>query len=166
MNWRRGVASSAQRGHGCSCWESSRPQPSHPPGTPKPDLPRMRSERETGFDVIIVGSGSSGSVLACRLTEYLPQLRVLLLEAGRDHRTADMSPEMKAVNPMGLWADPQWTDASATAKRTATQSHRLYPVGRCLGGGSSMNGMGAIRASSQDFKEWKVGWKLELGDAR
>jgi 5-(hydroxymethyl)furfural/furfural oxidase len=105
------------------------------------------------FDIIIVGS-SAGGVLAARLSEN-PSLRILLLEAGNDHRSATMSKEMKAVNPMALWADPTWTWRETEVSRTDAQLPRFYPVGCGLGGGSAMNGMGAIRPSKEDFDEWE-----------
>ena len=120
----------------------------------------LQGTDETPFDIVIVGS-SAGGVLAARLSEH-DNLRILLLEAGDDHRTATMSREMKAVNPMNLWADPTWTWSDSKVSRTHAQLPRFYPVGRGLGGGSAMNGMGAIRPSKEDFDEWETqgcdGW--------
>lgn len=41
------------------------------------------SQAECGsFDYLIVGGGTSGCVIASRLAEYLPNKRILLVEAG------------------------------------------------------------------------------------
>jgi len=113
----------------------------------------MSFAQDALFDIIIVGS-CAGGVLAARLSDN-PNLRILLLEAGPDHRTATMSPEMMAVNPMSLWADPTWTWPDCKVRRTMLQAPRHYPIGRGAGGGSAINGMGAIRPSPQDFAEWE-----------
>ena len=50
------------------------------------------------FDVVVLGGGSAGCVLAARLTED-PGRRVLLVEAGRDLRAGAVPPEIASPYP-------------------------------------------------------------------
>lgn len=42
----------------------------------------LSSSDVDSFDYLVVGGGTAGCVIASRLSEYLPQKRVLLIEAG------------------------------------------------------------------------------------
>ena len=107
------------------------------------------------YDVIIVGAGSAGCVLAARLSES-PDRSVLLLEAGPDYPEIDlMPPEIKH-------------DFNQTASRAGgahnwsfegTPNHRSgknVPVarGKVVGGTSAINHQIFLRGLLGDFDRW------------
>src|SRR5262249_51741159 len=113
-------------------------------------------ERTPMHDVLIVGAGSSGATLAARLSENA-SIQVLLVEAGRDYRSAEAPLEMRIPNPNVLvtheqFDEFQWTNVQAA--RTAAQEPHLYWRGKGMGGSSAINGQIAIRALPEDHDSW------------
>jgi choline dehydrogenase len=110
-------------------------------------------------DVIIVGAGSAGCVLAARLSED-PARRVLLLEAGPPDRSWRI--DMPAAVGSLLSSDRfNWNYVSDSEPHL--DGRRLtHPRGRVLGGSSSINGMVYIRGHARDYDGWAAqglkGW--------
>ena len=100
------------------------------------------------YDDIIVGAGSSGAVVAARLSED-PSRSVLLLEAGPDYRTIDETPH-DLLRTMVSLANHDWGwRAWATPQREI-----VYVRGKVTGGCSAVNASIAIRGVPADFDEW------------
>ncbi len=101
------------------------------------------------FDVLVVGGGTAGCVLAARLSEE-PERTVCLVEAGPDY---------------GRYAEGRWPSDMLDA-RTLPMSHlwetapddRSASRARILGGCSAHNACLVVWGSRDDYDEWGDGW--------
>ena len=104
------------------------------------------------FDVLIVGAGTAGAVVAARVSED-PHRRVALLEAGPDYPVAGELPADLVDGHDNSYTAHDWgldyTPVSARAERTDR-----FPRGRVTGGSTAVNTTIALRGTPLDYDHW------------
>ncbi len=98
------------------------------------------------YDVIIVGAGTAGCVVAERLSRD-PATRVLLIESGPDGPTTSADLFAALSGPGRLWPD-------LTASRSPEGPVRVYPRGRGIGGSGAVNGLLDLPPTAADLHRW------------
>jgi choline dehydrogenase len=109
-------------------------------------------------DVVIVGAGTAGCVLASRLTED-PELSVLLIEAGRRSRKVEI--KVPAAFSKLFRSELDWGD-STVPQRALDGREIVFPRGRAVGGSAAINAMMVLRGHPADYDAWAAagctGW--------
>ena len=123
------------------------------------------NSRSNEADYVVVGSGSSGSIVAGRLAQS--GATVILLEAGKSDEQIltkipgmigpmHAEPKIKKLNDWGFYSVPQ---ENLNGRRMPA------PRGKVLGGSSSVNGMVYVRGNRANYDSWaaegNTGWDAD-----
>ncbi|MDM0019095.1 GMC family oxidoreductase N-terminal domain-containing protein [Variovorax saccharolyticus] len=110
----------------------------------------LRRELKPRYDYIVCGAGSSGSVVARRLAED-PGVQVLLLEAGgAADAPSILNPAVWYTNIGGPF---DW--GFKTMPRPGLNNRSIaMPMGKAIGGGSSINATVWARGHKHDYDHW------------
>eukprot|EP01084_Bolivina_argentea_P169622 294029_1 len=107
------------------------------------------NEINDSYDYIIVGAGTTGSIVAARLCQQQHKPKVLLLEAGPPDTFHPFSSQViPAAFIDQLKSDIDWefyTEPNKNACKGLVDNRSYWPRGKCCGGTSVINGMMYVR---------------------
>jgi choline dehydrogenase-like flavoprotein len=103
------------------------------------------------FDVLVLGAGLAGSVIASRLSENTT-CRAGLIEAGQMPSDPDIADPLKWTQIQGRNYD--WAYRTVPQPFTANRVHE-WPRGKVVGDSSCLHAMAHVRGHPDDFAAWE-----------
>ncbi|MCJ1357626.1 MAG: hypothetical protein MMC33_007622 [Icmadophila ericetorum] len=108
---------------------------------------------DESYDVIVVGGGTSGSVLASRLAAECKNLQILLVEAGGAN--TDASKQILGKRYSTFKTRPGYNWGYQTVPQQALHDRIIdYSKGKGLGGGTAINFCCYTKGSSGEYDRW------------
>lgn len=109
------------------------------------------------YDIIFAGGGTCACVTASRLAAAAPDLKILLIEAGK-HTKGLPNIMQPALYPTHLISPESGALTFHSCKPSAALGGRevVVPVAHCFGGGSSVNVLTYTRAAASDYDDWET----------
>jgi len=129
-------------------------------------LPRQAGREGGMTDIVIVGGGSAGCVLANRLSAD-PARNVTLIEAGADYPDFEAAPGAvrRAVGGVDVMEQFGALDWGFTGLGSARGGSIAVPRGKVMGGSGAINGCIWLRGLPEDFGRWEQmvgpGWSWQ-----
>lgn len=118
---------------------------------------------EQCFDYIIVGAGPGGIACAKRLSEYMPEKKIALIEAGGADDEIFPATDMPMMFTSQHFTENDWRYFSS--KQSAASDRNIYlPRGKVIGGTSTGNATLLNRGSKEDWDEMaklNPGWSWD-----
>ncbi|KAF2813901.1 glucose-methanol-choline oxidoreductase-like protein [Mytilinidion resinicola] len=127
-----------------------------------PTTTEISADEVNSYDFVIVGGGTAGCVIASRLSEYLPNKKVLLVEAGPSDFMDDRVLLLKDwLSLLGGELDYDY----GTTEQPMGNSHIRHSRAKVLGGCSSHNTLISFRPFEYDCQRWEAqgctGWSFK-----
>jgi len=111
----------------------------------------MATLKDTEWDYIIIGGGSAGCAVTYRLSADASK-RTLLLEAGESD--SHLYSRIPAAIPLAVARPTMNWQYLAEPDPSRANRVDMWPAGKMLGGGSSINGMMFVRGHRLDYDHW------------
>ncbi|KAJ3657993.1 hypothetical protein Zmor_009762 [Zophobas morio] len=139
------------------------------------ELPKKNEEFRSGFesneindygiyDVVIVGAGTAGCILATRLSE-IRKISILLIEAGGEENDFNQIPGMWPYNQFSEFNWGYYTIPQKHSCLGMNNSQCILVRAKVIGGGSSINGAMYVRGNCKDYDNWAAlgnrGWSCK-----